>query len=273
MGTNKLVVANWKSYPVSLKSALRLARDGDRRGVVVCPPYTLLLEVGRALAYATLGAQDVSHLPPGAATGEVSVAALRAVGVRYVILGHSERRALGETSERIREKVRAALAGGLRVVLCLGESAELRSRGRRSVEDYLARELDACLGGEAPSSLAKLVLAYEPVWAISANEGSESCSPEVAEEAAETLRAHARGRYGVRRIKVLYGGSVSARTARGYLEREGLDGLLIGSASARSAEWRKVLRVLPLVWRNIEKPPPSAVDSGESDGCAELLRK
>lgn len=244
MGTNKLVVANWKSYPVSLKSALRLAREGDRAGVIICPPHPLLLEVGRALSRAELGAQDVSELPPGASTGEVPVAALREVGVRHVILGHSERRALGETSERIRRKVRAALAGGLRIVLCIGESAEIRSRGQSAVDEYLKRELVSSLGDGTLPFPARLVVAYEPVWAISANEGSEPCSPEIAEAAAKTLRAHASGRYGIRRLKVLYGGSVSPRTVRGYMEREGVDGLLIGAASTRSAEWRNILRAL-----------------------------
>src|SRR3989344_8072884 len=118
---NKLLIANWKMNPETLREAVRLARAEDLSGVVVAPPFVYLESAGKALRNAHLGAQDVSLSEPRAVTGEISPVMLKNLGVKFVIVGHSERRALGETDEMINKKVIAALKAGLKVVLCVGE--------------------------------------------------------------------------------------------------------------------------------------------------------
>lgn len=195
-----LVAGNWKmntvrQSAVSLAAELSAVASSEEAGVevLVCPPYPYLLPVGESLrgSAVRLGGQDVYFESPGAFTGEVAVEMLRDVGCQYVLIGHSERRAiLGETDVVINRKVRAAIAGGLTVVLCVGEQLSERQGGQ--TEAVLDRQMEGAFAGISDSEALGIVIAYEPVWAIGTG---VTASPEQAESAHEHLRKWLSRRY------------------------------------------------------------------------------
>ena len=202
--------------------------------IVLCPSLvslqTLSLQVNRRKF--KLGAQNFYWRDFGAFTGEVAVAQLRGF-VDYALVGHSERRYIfGETDKDIREKVAAAVRNDIVPILCIGETADERNAGETGVVIY-----DQLLGGLSQVSkedISKVIVAYEPVWAISSNKGARSAKPEEIEEAVRQIRKHIVKLYGkeaAEEMSVLYGGSVDAHSAGAYLKAEGVDGLLVGGAS------------------------------------------
>src|SRR4051812_1171234 len=216
----KFVAANWKMY-TNAESARRLAAavaqglGGEGRvAVAVCPPFPYLLPVAEALrgSAVALGAQNCYTEKEGAFTGEVSPAMLTDVGCKYVILGHSERRhKLGETDAFINRKVLAALAAGLRVILCLGETLEERQGNR--TEAVLQGQLDGSLTNLDAAKLANVVLAYEPVWAIGTG---VNATPQQAQDAHAHIRRQVAKKFGeeaASRLPIQYGGSVKPDNA------------------------------------------------------------
>jgi triosephosphate isomerase len=240
-----LVVANWKSYKTVAearafaKAFLKAAPRGRARAVV-CPPFTALAGLGAELGVAAdLGAQDCSPFEEGAHTGEVAARHLVELGCRYVILGHSERRAeRGETDELIRKKVRLALASGLKPILCVGETAEERAAGRTS--GVVRGQLRAVLEGLDPERAGDLVVAYEPRWAI-----GRGVVPRDDEIVAAIADAHDEiGRVlgqGAVRVPVLYGGSVAVENAARILRLPGVGGGLVGGASLNPEGFAKLV--------------------------------
>ncbi|WP_412067437.1 triose-phosphate isomerase [Rubrivirga sp. IMCC43871] len=227
-----LVAGNWKMN-LDLDEAVRLAAEvvrlsGDDAadvGVAVCPPTVWLEAVAERVAGSpiALGAQNVHPADSGAYTGEVSAAMLRGVGADYAIVGHSERRALfGETSAFVAEKVRAAQAGGLTPILCVGETLEEREAGgaEETVVAQLAASMDGVEGGP-------LVVAYEPVWAIGTG---RTASPEQAQAVHAAIRAWL-SRRGLGATKLQYGGSVKPGNAADLFAQPDIDGALVGGAS------------------------------------------
>ncbi len=233
---SKLIVANWKLHPLTVKDALRIAKASDRKHAVVCPPYPFLPAVARVLKRAALGAQDVFWQEEGPHTGEVSAQMLKAFKARYVIVGHSERRGLiGETDWMVHRKVRAAQAAGLRVILCVGEPGSVRKKGIAAAKKYVANQLKHDLKG----AKGRVVLAYEPIWAIGTGKAD---TPKQSAEMAWFIKSYCRAKLGLPRVEVLYGGSVKPKNARRFLVHAEIDGALVGGASVKPKEFRAVLK-------------------------------
>lgn len=238
----KLIIANWKMNPDSPGRALRLARFEDKKGVVIAPPFPFLGAVGAVLRRAKLGAQDAFWLPKGAHTGEVSVHQLRHLRVAYVILGHSERRALGESDVMVNQKVKATLAEGLTPILCVGEPWSVRKKGipaaKRFVKNQLQKDLENC-----KLRIENLIIAYEPVWAIGTGRADKpSDTVEMVKFVKNLLTTH----YSLLTPRVLYGGSVTAKNAAAFLNRPEIDGALVGGASLKPGEFKKIVELASL---------------------------
>jgi triosephosphate isomerase len=233
-----LLAGNWKMNldrkgAVALVQSLREHLD-ERTDVdvAVLPPFVYLADVARALdgSRIRLGAQDLCDQPEGAFTGEVSAAMLRDVGATLAVVGHSERRHVyGETDALVNAKVKRALAAGLDVILCVGETLAEREAGKTEsvVKSHLVRGLD----GVSAAELARVTIAYEPVWAIGTG---RNATPEQAGEVHQYLRGLITGLHGeaaAARTRILYGGSVKADNVRALMAVEGIDGALVGGAS------------------------------------------
>ena len=237
-----LIAGNWKMNTVR-SSAEALGRAvaehvpaaGFAVDVMIAPPFPWLIPVAQAIAGSgvTLGAQNAYFEPPGAFTGEVAVDMLKDVGCRSVILGHSERRhVLGETDEIINRKIKAVLAAGLQPVFCVGELLDERNAAR--TEEVLDRQLSGGLDGISAEAAERLVIAYEPVWAIGTG---VNATPEQAESAHSHLRKRLTERYNsglAGRLRILYGGSVKPDNAESLLGQPNVDGALVGGASLKA---------------------------------------
>lgn len=246
----KFIVGNWKMYTTAAE-AKRLARaivDGmgaeDRVSVGVCPPFPYLALVGQVLKGSpiALGAQNLYPEKEGAFTGEVSPTMLLDLGCTYVILGHSERRhTLGESDTFINQKVLAALASGLHVILCVGETAEQREAGQTEV--VLDRQLIQGLAGLTADTLSRLSVAYEPVWAIGGH--GRHATVQQAEEAHAVIRhrfGQMFGEQSAQALTIQYGGSVKPENAAAFLSGQGVDGVLIGGASLQADQFLAIIR-------------------------------
>ena len=244
---SKLIIANWKSNPNDLASAVRLAKAIDHKNVVIAAPFPFLPAVYKAIKKSVLGAQDL-FWADGPYTGEVSAEDLKILKVKYVIVGHSERRKnLKETDEMVNRKLRAALKAGLKAVLCVGESAVVRKKGIKEAKKFVKQQLVNDL--KSTSKLLKLkanklIIAYEPVWAISTEKGSKPDTPEDAVEMINFIKDLLYVKYGIRKPKVLYGGSVTAKNAKAFLGRKEVDGALVGGTSLLPLEFRKVINAI-----------------------------
>lgn len=246
-----LIAGNWKMNGLRAES-LQLARDiaagaaseggGGRAGpdcdLLVCPPTTLLGEVAQALGgKIAVGGQDCHADTNGAHTGEVSAEMLADLGCRYVIVGHSERRAChGETDAQVRAKAGAALRAGLTAIVCIGETAEQRDAGQAL--EVVQRQLVGSLPAGAEAGNA--VIAYEPVWAIGT--GRTATPAEVAEVHA-AIRGRLRGLVqNPDAVRILYGGSVKPANAAELLSVANVDGALVGGASLKAADFLAIAR-------------------------------
>lgn len=241
------VVGNWKMNTTlaaarALVSAIREGLpDECNVDVGIAPPATLLMPMRKAVADSPirLGAQNVYCEPSGAYTGEISPPMLLDAGCRFVIIGHSERRRIfGECGELLRKKVSAAIAAGLEVIYCIGETLEQREGGQ--TEALLERQLADVLTTELDWS--RITIAYEPVWAIGTG---RNATAEQAQQAHAFIRAWLNGRYGdsaSARIRVQYGGSVKPSNAAELLARPDVDGALVGGASLKAAEFLGIIK-------------------------------
>ncbi len=230
-----LVAGNWKmnktgpearSYCERLVVLLRDAEPAAE--VVVCPPFTVLESVAFALAGTSvaIAAQAVHEATAGAHTGEVSAVMIAAAGARGAIVGHSERRAAGETDSQVAARVRAALDQGLFVIMCVGESLELRDADETL--PWLSAQVAAGLAHVAADEIDRLALAYEPIWAIGTG---RTASPQQAQEACAHVRAQAGQVVDGDVLRVLYGGSVTPDNAAELMAQPDVDGALVGGAS------------------------------------------
>ncbi|RUM94074.1 MAG: triose-phosphate isomerase [Thiothrix sp.] len=238
-----LVAGNWKLNG-SLAETEALI-DGVISGmgsvtaadVAICPPYPYLSLAQSLLQDSSvfLGGQDVSDQSSGAYTGEVSAAMLKEFACHYVIVGHSERRALfGESDEFTAQKFAAAQAGGLVPILCVGELLEERESG--ITEEIVARQLDAVINLSGVASLGKAVIAYEPVWAIGTG---KTASPDQAQAVHEFIRTRVAGHDAAiaEKVQILYGGSVKPGNAAELFAKADIDGGLIGGASLKAEDF------------------------------------
>lgn len=266
----KIIIFNWKMNPDFLGEAkrifsgygLRVADCGRNLELVVVPPFVYLSEFknsrsrlgfgGRVktkkLKNLKLGAQNVFWENPrfggGAYTGEISVKMLKNLGVEYVIVGHSERRRyLGETDEMVNKKVLAALKGGLKVILCVGEGLSIRRAGKKAVEKFIKNQLqkdlkNILLNFKSYILNSRLAVAYEPLWAIGTG---HSDTPEDAVEIIKFINKWLNVKCQKLKVKVLYGGSVDSKNIADFLKHSEIDGALIGHASLKAAEIKKII--------------------------------
>jgi triosephosphate isomerase len=243
------IAGNWKmnldrAGAVALASAVA-ARAGDFPGVdlAVFPPAVYLDAVRTAAAGSALahGAQNMCDQPNGAFTGEISAAMLVDLGCRYVILGHSERRHIfKETDEDVNKKTLAALAAGLTPIVCVGEL--LAEREADQTAAVIRRQFDGSLGNLSEQQIRRVVIAYEPVWAIGTG---KVASPEQAEAVHMDLRKILADPYNVATaegIRILYGGSVKAGNAAELLAKPNVDGALVGGASLKAADFVGIVK-------------------------------
>ncbi len=239
-----LIAGNWKmnldrAGAVALASAVaQQAKALAGVEIAVCPPAVYLDAVGKVLAGSTvvLGAQNVYHEPNGAFTGEISTAMLLDLGCRYVILGHSERRNIvGETDQAVNKKVHAALAAGLTPIVCVGELLAEREAGR--TYEVVRTQFDGSLAGVSTEQMGRVVIAYEPVWAIGTG---KVATPAQAQEVHKDLRKILADRYNksvAGAVRIQYGGSVKASNAAELLAQADVDGALVGGASLKAEEF------------------------------------
>jgi triosephosphate isomerase (TIM) len=241
-----LVAGNWKMHGSRAENAslvsglLNLLQPGKRTEILVCPPFPYLMETGRLLkdSGVSLGAQSVCAESQGAFTGEVSAAMLKDVGCRYVLVGHSERRQLfGESDALVARKFVAAQGQGLVPVLCVGETLEEREGDQTA--SVVSRQLDAVLAVTGVKSLARAVIAYEPIWAIGTG---RTASPEQAQDVHAMIRAKVAERDGTigGSVRILYGGSVKASNAQELFAMPDIDGGLVGGASLKADEFARI---------------------------------
>ncbi len=237
-----LVAGNWKMHgnraeAAALVGGLLTRQPGAAADVVVCPPFVHLVDVARQLGGSpiALGGQDVCAEDAGAHTGEISAAMLADIGCRYVIVGHSERRAMyGDDDGLVARKFAAVRRHGMVPILCVGES--LAERERNATAEVVLRQLDAVLVASGVEAFGTAVVAYEPVWAIGTG---RTATPQQAQE----VHALIRGRVAEKSatiaasLRVLYGGSVKADNAASLFAMPDVDGGLIGGASLKSAEF------------------------------------
>jgi len=243
-----IIVANWKMHPVKLSQAreilfeviggLKSTRDSDKE-IVFCPPFLWFEDLAAQVKNkrgVALGAQNCHWEQGGAYTGEISSAMLANAGAKYVILGHSERRQLmGETDEIVNLKIKAALKADLKPILCVGEKdgEEMNIR----VEEQLSKDLASL----SVNQTKEIIIAYEPVWAIGSG---KPCPPDSALSATLFIRrilTKLYSRFLAEKIPVIYGGSVEAQNASGYIKTANMNGLLVGGASLEAKEFLKII--------------------------------
>ncbi|NLM44856.1 MAG: triose-phosphate isomerase [Clostridiales bacterium] len=241
-----IIAGNWKMNNTIeeagdlIRNLLPLIEKRDRE-VIVCPSFVCLSEVAKLLegSEVVLGAQNMHYEDKGAYTGEVSPIFLKEVGVSYVIIGHSERRHIfGEKDEFINKKVKAALKYGLNPILCVGETLEEREKG--ITYDIIKTQIDRGLLGLKNENMAKLVIAYEPVWAIGTG---KTATKEDANEVISYIRRLLYEKFDKKvgdNTRILYGGSVKPSNIKGFMDMEEIDGALVGGASLNAEDFSQI---------------------------------
>lgn len=238
MPRTKLIAGNWKMYKTPdqtrdfFHAFLPLVAKHDRDQIVICPPFVDLhtaLESAKGSNVA-IGSQNVHWEKEGAFTGEISTSMLMAIGCTHAIIGHSERRQyFGETDDTVNLRLKTALEAGLTPIVCVGEVLEEREAGL--TEDVLRRQCTRAFHKVSTKKAGKLVVAYEPVWAIGTG---KTATPQMASEAHALIRGEAAKTFGQEfadQLRILYGGSVKPENATALMSEEEIDGALVGGAS------------------------------------------
>lgn len=249
MSRQKIAAGNWKMNLTleegrQLVEALTQSVEETKADIVLCPPFLHLTMVKSMLAGASgfsLGAQNCHQELKGAFTGEVSVPMLKSAGVEYVILGHSERREYyGETDALLAKKTDRVLDEGLRPIFCCGESLPIREEGTHLA--YVRAQISASLFHLSPDLFSRVVIAYEPIWAIGTG---RTASPEQAQEMHAAIRSLLAEYFGTEiagQTPILYGGSVNAGNAASLFSQPDVDGGLVGGASLKAEEFLQIVR-------------------------------
>jgi triosephosphate isomerase len=255
MTRRRLISGNWKMHHTHLEAIAVVQKlaysldkvDTEALDVGIHPPFTALRSIQTVLDAdripVALGAQDVHWDESGAYTGEISPTMLAKLNVRYVIVGHSERRRyFGETDETVNRKVRAVLAAGMTPIVCVGEDAEERDAG--ATDGLVVGQLRTALAAVPPEAVAGLVVAYEPLWAIGAG---RAATPDDAQAVAAALRASVMADHGALAaagIRIQYGGSVNADNVADLLSGPDVDGALVGGASLEADSFAGIVAAL-----------------------------
>ncbi len=250
MARTQLIAGNWKMHK-NVGEALALARElrnqlgvvRERVEIAIAPPFTALHPVAKALEDSNikLAAQNVHWEPQGAFTGEISAGMLKEVGCSFVIVGHSERRQyFGETDETVNRRTKAVLAAGMLPIVCVGETLQEREGGKTL--DVVARQLKGGLAGLVAQDVAKLVVAYEPVWAIGTG---KTATAEQAQEVHAFIRrtlAELFSKDAAEQTRIQYGGSVKPENAAELLGKPDIDGALVGGASLKAEDFARIVK-------------------------------
>jgi triosephosphate isomerase len=246
----KLTIAgNWKmnktvAEALTLVSDLKMALANITEvDIVVCPPFTALGEVAKALrdSHIRLGAQNMSEHAAGAYTGEIAAEMLKDLAVHYAILGHSERRQYyGETDELVTKKAKAAHSASLAPIVCVGETLAEREAGR--MEKVLETQVRGSLAGLSHAQTIETVIAYEPVWAIGTGKTATTEQAQAAHGFIRGLLTHLFNEATARRVRIQYGGSVKPSNARELMSQPDVDGALVGGASLEAQSFADIIK-------------------------------
>jgi len=243
------MAGNWKMFKTPAETTaffekfLPMVAGATGRDVLICPPFVNIAAAVAATAGSNVGVGGQNlywSTKEGAFTGEVSGPMLKAAGCRSVIIGHSERRQFfGETDETVFKRTKAALESGLQPVVCVGELKEERESGRTN--DVLGTQLSGGIGGLTADEFAKIVIAYEPVWAIGTG---LVATPEMAQDAHAFIRSHVAAKFGnnaAAAVRILYGGSVKPDNVKGLMAQSDIDGALVGGASLKPEDFASIV--------------------------------
>ena len=243
-----IIAGNWKMNKTPdearalVEELIPLVADAEC-DVVVCPPFVDLCPVSKAIKGTNihLGAQNIHWAKSGAFTGEISADMLKKFGVEYAIVGHSERRQyFGETDATVNMRAKAALENGISPIICVGESLEQRERGE--TDEFVASQVRGALEGISADDARRVVIAYEPIWAIGTG---RTATAEMAEETITVIRKTLRSIFGndaAETVRIQYGGSMNPQNAASLMAMENIDGGLIGGASLKAEDFSKVVK-------------------------------
>ena len=242
------MAGNWKMFKTPAETTAFLEKfrpmvaQSTHCEIVICPPFTNLaaaVEAAKGTAIA-IGAQNIAWAKDGAFTGEVAGPMIRAVGATHAIVGHSERRQyFGETDETVLKRTQAALEFGLTPIVCVGERLEEREAG--GTEECLVGQFQKGIGGLTAEQFARIVIAYEPVWAIGTG---KTATPDMAADAHRCIRAQVRAKFGGPAgdaVRILYGGSVKPDNVKSLMAQPEIDGSLVGGASLDPASFASIV--------------------------------
>ena len=243
-----IIAGNWKMNKTPdearalVEELIPLVADAEC-DVVVCPPFVDLCPVSKAIKGTNihLGAQNIHWAKSGAFTGEISADMLKKFGVEYAIVGHSERRQyFGETDATVNMRAKAALENDITPIICVGESLEQRERGE--TDEFVASQVRGALEGISADDARRIVIAYEPIWAIGTG---RTATAEMAEETITVIRKTLRSIFGndaAETVRIQYGGSMNPQNAASLMAMENIDGGLIGGASLKAEDFSKVIK-------------------------------
>lgn len=247
----RIVIANWKANPETLKEAKQIFQSIKKNNsklrnidIVVCPSYIHLNELKKlkGSSSVSLGSQDFFEAPSGAFTGYVGYESLLDASIKYAIIGHSERRALGETNEIISSKILAALAQNICPIVCVGESQRDENL---DYLNFLKEQLIEAFYNVPKQKVSKIIVAYEPIWAIGKS-AKRNASPDEIKEISIFIKRVVGDLYKSKSlppIKIVYGGSVNTKNVEDILKGAGVDGLLVGGASLKTKDFAEILKI------------------------------
>lgn len=243
-----IIAGNWKMNNTIaagtqlIKDLAPLVKENNKVDIVVCPTYTALAAVAEAAKGTNVhvGAQNVHWAKNGAFTGEISTDMLKEIGVEYVIIGHSERREyFGETDEGVNKRSKAALAAGLTPIICCGETLKTREAG--TTNSFVKGQIEAALNEMTTNDVVKVVIAYEPIWAIGTG---KTATFEQAEEVCAVIRKTVAAKFDqatADKVRIQYGGSVKPNTIDGLMQKPNVDGALVGGASLKAPDFARIV--------------------------------
>jgi triosephosphate isomerase (TIM) len=244
----KIVVANWKENPQSQKEAEVLFRavikgkNFKKVEVVICPPLLYIERFKKISSKIVLGAQNVFYETKGPFTGEISASMLKDRGVNYVIIGHSERRSLGETNLDVNKKIKVALSCKLKPIVCIGE---IERDENHQYFNIIKDQIEECLDGLSKDMLSKIIIAYEPVWALSTTMDHKDATPLDSYEMSIFIKRIISDKFNLKKImsKIIYGGSVDDKNCADFLTNGGVSGVLVGGASLNADKFSKIINI------------------------------
>ena len=246
----KVIAGNWKMYKSNseakelVKELINKTKDIIKTKMIVCPPYTALSLTSDLVKGSNLqvGAQNMYWEPQGAFTGEISTEMIKSTGATFVIIGHSERRQFfGETDETVNKKLKAALESGLNPIVCIGESLEERESG--VTNDVVGKQVEKALAGISAEDMKKIILAYEPIWAIGTG---KTATPQQAQDVHKFIRSVLYKLYNTEvgdKTVIQYGGSVKPENASELLSQLDIDGALVGGACLKADSFSAIISV------------------------------